>query len=144
MPGFSLLDTVTLRSSAALTSSFVAATVYRYIVRGVSISVRGVYTRGADGGFCELRFEWSEDGTNWDLDTTLNTTITASNPYFTQAFGLAQFKGPLPADGSAIRFVCPVIGRPKGYDRLRVSAREGSGLTVGTLALHAMPEVEVV
>jgi hypothetical protein len=92
--------------SAALpgAGAFTAQTAYT-IPEGIKrIAYLVSYTRGAAGGFVRLRLVWS-DGTDEAREAVIDAAVTVAAPNGRQPVYLSELDGPVPADGTVIRFV---------------------------------------
>jgi hypothetical protein len=92
-------------ASAALPAAgaFTAQTAYT-IPEGIKrIAYLVTYTRGAAGGFVRLRLMWS-DGTDEAREAVVDAAVTVAAPNGRQPVYLSELDGPVPADGSVIRW----------------------------------------
>ncbi len=127
--------TKVVRASAALAAAgaFDTPTPIPLPSYAKSITLWCTYTRGASGGSCALRPEISPDGATW-YRPTLAQSSKAAAPFGTVPLLAQEYTGPVPADGSALRFAVPLD--VAGARFLRVaSAEAGVTATPGTLAL---------
>ena len=131
-----------LRASAPLTASFVELRPIE-VPRLVEVTLGLTYTRGAAGGFAELRLDWSLDGADgsWFSEVAVDPAVAVTQPDGAIAFYRGVLTLPQPADGEPLALLSPRIVRPAGRRFLRVSVREGSGLAVGSLAVSASFEI---
>ena len=97
------------------------------------------YTRGTAGGFLLAKMEWGAllpDGSYfWVYDTTPTGSVTVSGATITTPVALTIGKGPVPADGSPVRFEFTWNKRSGAtHARLSVAEAAASAATPGTVS----------
>ena len=90
------LKSETIRAAAALTTSFVASTVYQ-IDAGNQLEINGWFTVGSSSG-CHIKIEFSENKTTWVQEsyTTIINGIVTHTPFVRRILTTGDVKMSIP------------------------------------------------
>jgi len=133
--GFELARTVHIASAVLPAAGAFTSQAAFAVPAGITeISFWVTYTRGAAGGFANLRVLIG-NGTEEGLEIAIDQTIVVVQPIGTQNIYEQQLAGPIPATAAAITFVI-AVKVPRGATTIRMIAAEGGVVGApGTLAI---------